>query len=80
MIYVVVMFVFMAIDIGLLSIGSILLTMFFGFISITIGGIALTPTYSSDIPFSPYFQLAMMMCGGLCLLVGASRFKIRKNL
>lgn len=66
LIYLVIIFVLIMLDIAVLLVGGWLLPMVFGFFSLTIMGFALDQ--SANIPFSPYLQLLLGLVGVICFL------------
>lgn len=70
----VVLFVFVFIDIALVAVGSKLLSLFFGFLSITIDWLALV-NYGADIPFHPYLEIMCGLTGAITMLIAGARFK-----
>lgn len=71
LIYLVVLFVMIMVDLATLKIGGWLVPMIFGMFSLAFTAYSLG--YTTDIPFSPYPQLLLGITGTLVCLYAATR-------
>lgn len=71
LVYLVVLFVLIMVDLATLKIGGWLVPMVFGMFSLAFTAYSLG--YNSDIPFSPYPQLLLGITGVLVCLFAATK-------
>lgn len=75
LIYVVVLFVFVFLNLAMMKYAGWLISLIIGMFTLTIGGVALGSNYLSEIPFSPYLQVFTLVIGSVSMLVSAAKYK-----